>query len=150
MGAIIENTALHWLEEILLPIAISAAGLPPEMEIENFILNASDEPNITIGIEDYINDLLIIGASVIANQLANNQRAKRILQCIRTLIVQDAIELINARELAFDTNLEGIDNSEFELRYRRAEEKWEHWKSTDHKILIETEHFIRKCGEDLF
>jgi hypothetical protein len=156
MNDFLAKSAMQYLEDVIVPIVVSAARLPPQIGIEELPdLNLSDYSNRNSHTYNYSESCAlevceerpILGISMITARLAHNVRANKICRNIIELMMRDAVDFHAARELTFSTNLEGIDNQEFELRYREAEKVWQRWEETDAKVILTLKEFALGIGE---
>lgn len=153
MNQLIALRALHWLEDVLLPQALTAAGLPVETKLEELRklkLPQPPEVNRDAMASDCCQELLLSGAVVIASTLAQSERAQQICQVLMGLMWRDALDYSQSRDLALATNIEGIDNSDYEAAFEAAQRRWQNWQATDQVVKQELENFVWLCGESVF
>jgi hypothetical protein len=96
---------------------------------------------------DLCRELLLPGAAAISAMLAGNQQAQEINFYIQCLIRRDAYERAQARELAFDTNIQGFDHSEYEQTYQATCQVWEGWQATDRPVREGLNQFLCCCSD---
>jgi len=150
------KSAMQYLEDVIVPIVISAARLSPATSVDEFVeLSLTEYTNSQFGIHsgarltycqlaglDECEELDMIGIVIIIMHLANNSRARKICRNIIELMMRDAVEFRAAEELFKSTCLVGVDNTEYRLRCSAAEKVWERWKATDQKIVLTQTEFL--------
>ncbi|MEZ0373302.1 MAG: hypothetical protein ACAI44_29710 [Candidatus Sericytochromatia bacterium] len=134
-------TASAWLEEKLLPLALVAAGLSPETSLEElsalnlpvinpdaFASYAETEASIICA------ECALFGAVMLARELVDSEKARKIADCIHGLMWRDAIEYSNATELecALEQGLQ---------RAGDAEDQWDRWMKTGQAVLASNAAF---------
>jgi hypothetical protein len=151
MQMFLATNAADWLEQRLFPIAISAARLPEGTTLDdvlNLHLSQPDHASYAHSMAVmHCASLHLLSVTLIATELAQNERATQIAQCIIGLMWRDAFELAIARDLDFDSGTAGFPTAEFELRHDVAQEIWERWQQTDAEVGSAAASFFQACGD---
>ena len=145
--------ASHWLEDELLPLALNAAGLPADSPLDDLAL-LEQPPQRHADAEarawSFCCELALLGAVAIADELAANEHSRKLRKVITGLVWRDALDCVHARDLAFDTNLPGIDNSDFEAAHQAAQAVWARWQATEASLSAKTMHFLSLCADVVY
>ena len=151
MSDFLSKLVIHYLENNVVPIAIQAAQLSPDMGVEEFIeldLNQYTDGNCDfhsyceMGGIDACEERPLLSISFLAMRLVQNSRTTKICRNVVELMLKDAVEFHSARDLAFSTNIEGVFDQTYELQYQKAEKVWKRWLETDEKIMLTLEDFF--------
>jgi hypothetical protein len=133
------SVAETWMESTLLPMALSAAGHPPQPHPATICEQTREQAGA------WIDDRSLLGAAVIARDLARSPRADQLFERIERTLLNDAIELAIARDLAFDVTLDGVDDANVRAREEAAGRCWKRWEATDGRVQQELVAFVRAC-----
>jgi len=136
----IARACAAWLEDELLPLALGVHGRAPapaavvlaalraDRDVAAFDAGALGSWDERRG-DELLDDLAIVDAAVmIAHWAGHEPRARDARDAIVRLAYVDAVEVSRARDLDFDTNLEGIgQDPEFAARADRAFDVRDRW-----------------------
>jgi hypothetical protein len=156
MGDLLGRLTANLLEQVLWPLSLRAADLPPETSIESLCQSNLAKVNTEGDTQarQYCAERLLFGVVMLANKLAATEQDKLVSDTILALMWRDAVELSIARTLSFETNIafpdgETFSDPEFELRYAIAEEKWDDWKETDLPTREAIENFLAEYADEM-
>lgn len=123
------------LNQNILPLVLQAARLPAHTTLDELrALNLPpprDDSYVASRAADFFTDLALPGISGALARVAGTAEDLALHACITGLIWRDAYECSRSRELAFSTNIAGIDNSEFESDADTAAANWQAWEKLD-------------------
>src|SRR5690606_39078781 len=98
-----------WIEAVLLPLALEAAGLPRGTDPASLEPIEPGLPERNSDTESrawsFCTELTLLGAVAMADALAADEDSRLLCRRIVGLIWRAALERVQARDLAFDTNL---------------------------------------------
>lgn len=148
MNALFSELALEFLQKQLWPLALQAAGLPPETSPEQVLALALPQPNSdkrdfydTLDARTYCAQCPIFCATLLAQEwtaaLPEPTRvaeAQVWVSAIYGLIWRDAIERAIARDLDFATNGFDLPDAEFAARFDKADAQWDRWLATGEAV----------------
>lgn len=142
MSSHVQTYAQYWLQDTLWPMTLRAAGYPLDTSLDYIqSLNLPEPSNQNefppYAVQDaqfYCSERSLFGACVLAQQLLPADSDQEMLKAIQALMWNQAIEQALARTLAFETNIEGFDNSEYEARFETSNQRWQAWIDTDDKV----------------
>lgn len=151
MRQFIAKLAAEWIEVELFHIAVAAARLPERTTVEEVLALALPQPDHAF----YANSMAVLrcaevqllGATLMAAELARSERAADVARCITGLMWRAALEVAVARDLDVDTSLSGFPSGDFQLRHDLAQQVWEIWQATDAEVREATARFFLACGE---
>ena len=150
MSHMIQINAEHWLVHTLWPIARAAAGLPDDAPIDE----APPAPEQNDGSADlarlYAIDLPLLGAVMLACELARTPTAATLGRHIRALIWRYAFALASARDLVVSLGMAGETWDEMTDRHIAAIEVWERWMATNDAVEAERDRFLADCADYAF
>lgn len=141
MYELLDEFAFTWLENVLWPLVMQAAALPPETTVDEVM-----RLNLPKFNEGYLDDFVIREARgncyrrplfiavLLATKLAETEQADQMKACIQSLMWQDAVEYSIANYLDNCTNGEGIPDTEFRNRACLADTRWNAWEATDKPV----------------
>jgi hypothetical protein len=148
MSHMIAINAAYWLEHTLWPIARGASGMPEDQALDSLLDQAHAPPDTRDASYPLAclraEELPLLGATLLASELARSPRATSIARLIIALIWRDAFDLACARDLAFDTAGFGFDD--YEDRHIAAIEVWQRWQATSDQARREMLNFIADSG----
>lgn len=138
---VFSELALKWLKQDLLPLALQAAGLPPETAPAEVLSLGLPMPNSdkeghydTLDARTYCSQCLLFCATLMAQEWTESladpaelAEAQALVACIYGLIWRDAIERAIARDLDFATNGFDLFDAEFAARFDKADAQWDRW-----------------------
>lgn len=146
MSRMIAINAAYWLEHTLWPIARAASGMPEEQVLDTLLDRAHTPPDAqdaSYPLARFLaEELPLLGATLLACELACSPRATSIARLINALIWRDAFDLACARDLVVDV---GPDD-DFMDRHIAALEVWERWKATGDQVEGEMLTFMANSG----
>ena len=150
MSHMIQINAEHWLVHTLWPIARAAAGLPDDAPIDE----APPAPELHDGCSDlamlHATQLPLLGAVMLACELARTPTAATLGRHIRALIWRDAYDLASARDLVVSLGMAGETWDEMTDRHIAAIEVWERWTATNDAVEAERDRFLSDCVDYAF
>ncbi len=146
MSPMIAINAAHWLEHTLWPIARVASGTPEDQALDTLLDQAHTPPNTddaSYPLACILAEALpLLGATLLACELARSSRATSIARLIIALIWRDAFDLACARDLVIDAGY----FDDFEDRHIAAIEVWERWQATGDQVQGEMLTFMASSG----
>lgn len=152
----LEVWTLQFLETEVIPRVLQAARLPAGTRLAGLRTLELEPPPYTgknhcdsLGL-DYFGNLMLPGLLLVLRQLAAREDIEPLHNCLCGLIWRDAEERVIARDLAFETSLPGIDNSEYEARYQAAEAAWQVWEQTDRELGAALQSFLLALSGNCF
>lgn len=150
MSDMIAINAAHWLEHTLWPIARAAAALPDDPDLDQLLTQPRDPPDLVGGSNSlarmYAEGLPLLGATLLACQLARSPRATAIRRLIEALVWRDAYELACARDLVTSMGMAGVQDDEYTDRHIATLEVWERWMDTHDRVQQEILTFASDSG----
>lgn len=144
--------AAEWLEQKLLPLAIKAAGLPPEMkldELEHLNLPIPNSPEFAQFANSEAGTLCsqrpLFCAVMLAATLSQTAQARRIAGAIYGLMWRDGVEYALARDLDMACNGDGFNAPDYAERFDLADQQWQRWSQTDEAVIASNQDFLSDC-----
>ncbi|MEZ0369660.1 MAG: hypothetical protein ACAI44_11285 [Candidatus Sericytochromatia bacterium] len=146
--------ASAWLEQKLLPLALTTVGLPPETSLDDLALmnlplvNSKEIPfyaNSEAGTLCCQRPLFC--AAMLAEAFVRTPQASRMLRAIYGLMWKDGTEFAIARDLDMALNLDEFRDGEASDRCYGAMDNWERWANTDQAVLASQQDFLSDCVE---
>lgn len=149
MSHMIAINAAHWLEHTLWSIARAASGMPEDQALDILLDRVHMPPNskdASYPLARFLaEELPLLGATLLACELARSPRATSIARLIIALIWRDAFDLACARDLVIDTaGFGGFDD--FEGRHIAAIELWARWQANSDQVEGEMLTFMASSG----
>lgn len=146
--------AAHWLEHTLWPVARAAAAVPEGVGLDELLDRAHAAPDPRSGSYPLAcalaEELPLLGATLMACELARSPRAAAIRELIDALIWRDAFELACARDLVVAMGMAGVRDDEFTDRHIAAIEVWDRWKGTAEEVEAAVLSFVASSGGLVF
>lgn len=142
--------AAHWLEHTLWPIARTAAAIREDHDLDRLLAEPRPPPDLEGGSNSlarmYAEELPLLGATLLACELARTPRATATRRLIEALIWRDAYDLACARDLVASMGMAGVSDDEFTDRHIAALEVWDRWKCTNDPALSALLTFVADSG----
>lgn len=150
MSHMIQINAEHWLVHTLWPIARAAAGLPDDAPMDE-TLPAPELHNAAAELARYyVAELPMLGAALLASELARTPAAATLGRHIRDLLWRDAFDLASTRDLVVSLGMAGDSWDEMTDRHIAAIERWERWTATNDAVEAERDRFLADCADYAF
>lgn len=138
LADVLNQSITDWLEKVLVPLGIRAAGLAPDTSLEELLRLEIPAPNSdpSPGYADEVAGIrcsqsFYFGSLQMAAQLAGSERADLIRERLQGLMWRDGVTLGLMTALYSDLSEFGPVDDKTSLGLAAAEARWEAWEATN-------------------